>query len=84
MIIEYRTTAYRAELQYSSVLRTYKDVYEVHQKGAVTYLIGLVPAKMDLSNPGYPKYTEYAKSFLIAAIHLGTGEYLEVVDVPRD
>lgn len=39
---------------------------------------------IDLSNPKYPKFREYAKPFLIAAIHLASGEYLEVVDVPRD
>lgn len=84
MIIEYRTTAYRAELQDSRALRTYKDVNEVHQNDRVTYLYGLAPANIDLSNPKYPKFREYAKPFLIAAIHLAPGEYLEVVDVPRD
>jgi hypothetical protein len=82
MIIEYRYTDRTHVECKSRVLRTYKDVNTVKQNINVTYLYGLVPAKADLSNLGY--YTEYAKSFLIAAIRLAPGEYLEVVDVPRD
>ena len=84
MIIEYRYTDYMAVERKSRVLRTYKDVNSVHQNGNITYLDGLTPAVVDATNPEYPIFREFAKSFLIAAIHLAPGEHLEVVDVPRD
>jgi len=77
MIIEYRYTDDTSVEHKSRVRRAYKDVNNVHQNSSVTYLYGLVPAEMGICSP-------YAKSFLIAAIHLAQGEYLEVVDVPRD
>ena len=83
MIIEYRMNTYRAKLQYSRVLRTYKGVTNVQQNGNTTYLTGTIPAVVDTRAPTL-SYIRYAQTFLIAAIHLAPGEYLEVVDVPRD
>ena len=90
MIIEYRMTPFEyskgnmVRSTPSVVKRTYKDVNSVHQNGSVTYLDGLIPPVIDTTKPEYPIFREFAKSFLIAAIHLAPGEYLEVVDVPRD
>jgi len=81
MIIEYRMTANYDGRPTSRVLRTYKDVKAVETaKGGVTYLQGIKPAEFDENLT----VIEYARLFLIVAINLAPGEYLEVVDVPRD
>ena len=81
MIIEYRTGTGRYD-QPSRVLRTYKDVEDVETgRSGVTYLTGTTPAELN-NNDGV--FTRYAQKFLIAAIRLDEGEYLESVDVPRD
>lgn len=83
MIIEYRTGTGRYDRP-SRVLRTYTDVDRVETtRGGVTYLYGLIPAEIDTTVDHF-KVTRYAQNFLIAAINLAPGEYLEVVDVPRD
>jgi hypothetical protein len=83
MIIEYRQNDLKITNHSSRVLRTYKDVASVLQNENVTYLYGLTPAEIDTTNGAF-SVTRYAQQFLIAAIHLDAGEYLEVVDVPRD
>jgi hypothetical protein len=83
VIIEYRTTVYSAR-----ILRTYKDVTNVQEGNGVTYLYGRTKEIfVDLTSKG-EKMGDYSfhhsEPFLIVAINLAPGEYLEVVDVPRD
>ena len=81
MIIEYRRTPAKSG-DTSIVLRTYKDVNNVETTGgSVTYLTGVIPAEV---NPDNGDLVRWAQSYLIAAIKLAPGEYLERVDVPRD
>jgi hypothetical protein len=85
MIIEYRTGMTGIGALPSRVLRTYKDVTKVHQSGRITYLYGTELWRDP--NPVTTKHPfdySYGQPFLIAAINLAPGEYLEVVDVPRD
>lgn len=78
MIIEYRKT--NNDTNHSVVLRTYKDVHSVQfENSGVAQIYGLTPAKFD---NGFIK--EYAQAYIIAAIKLQEGEYLERVDLPRD
>lgn len=83
MIIEYRTTVYSAR-----ILRTYKDVKNVQQDNDVTYLYGRTKEIFVDTTSNGEKMGDYSfhhsEPFLIAAINLAPGEYLEVVDVPRD
>jgi hypothetical protein len=72
MVIEYRTYSGRSDYPYR-VLRTYENVAIVCTNSGVTYLRGI---KYNL--PSCPQ------QFLIAAIRLAPGEYLEVVDDTRD
>jgi hypothetical protein len=78
MIIEYRTGTSTG----SRVLRTYKDVTAVHTDRNVTYLRGTTRVVDNGVEETYLRRYDY--QFLIAAINLAPGEYLEVVDVPRD
>jgi hypothetical protein len=73
MIIEYRTP--------NDIIHTYDDVHSVEQNGPVTFLLGLTPALMDVETG---RYTRFSQTHLIAALKLADGEFLEVVDLPRD
>ncbi len=89
MIIEYRCESGFAEnpphARSSRVKRTYKDVTDMETtRSGVTYLTGIIPAEMDMKEPEYPKFVRYAQTYVIAAINLAPGEYLERVDLPRD
>lgn len=87
MIIEYRISdsAHMCSKPVSYVKRTYKDVTSIETaRGGVTYLHGIIPAEVDTTEKEYPRFIRYAQNYVIAAIHLAPGEYLEVVDVPRD
>lgn len=67
MIIEYRYGS-----NPSVVKRTYKDVKYVRRDTGNTVLLSGIRS----GKPGKPSLEEY----FIAAIHLGTGEYLEGID----
>ncbi len=85
MIIEYRARKFNSLdtcTPHSEVLRTYKDVTTVQTSAAgVTYLRGTRSGNSEKIN-SYMCWYDY--QFLIAAINLAPGEYLEVVDLPRD
>lgn len=86
MIIEYRMNSFNSAMQYSRILRTYKDVTHVRQAEKVTYLYGTIPAVVDPKTPvDLPlRNSRWAEEYIIAAINLAPGEYLERVDLPRD
>ena len=81
MIFTYRKTSYNGEQAYSRVLRTYKDVTSVDfSKAGIAVLFGTIPAMFDAKH----FITRYEQAYIIAAIKLGEGEYLEREDLPRD
>lgn len=70
MIIEYKD-------KHGELVATFQNVDAVETtRGGVTYLHGLTPADID----GQGILHRYAQPFLIAAINLAPGEYLEVVN----